>query len=205
MNKKVFTSVIMSQERNPRLVKIEDYIHSSQKDICQANEKYIMIQGVAGSRKTDTLIRAGLRRHILHGRSLLFLTQVGSVTDEIRARIEAYMGIRIHRQMGSNHYLVRSLGKTIEIANFDAWVHRQLEDCGWPHLIHMGSFHSHKVKALHEMIEKKKRHGRKQRRVEQDEEPVEKKRHGRKQSRAEDLDELIEVFERANVNEKTKD
>ena len=56
-----------------------------------------------------------------------------------------------------------------------------------------------------EMIEKKKRHGRKQRRVEQDEEPVEKKRHGRRQRRFEDLDELIEVFERANVNEKTKD
>ena len=51
----------------------------------------------------------------------------------------------------------------------------------------------------------KKRHGRKQRRVEQDEEPIQKKRHGRRQRRFEDLDELIEVFERANVNEKTKD
>ena len=46
---------------------------------------------------------------------------------------------------------------------------------------------------------------RRHRRVEQDDEPVEKKRHGRKQRRFEDLDELIEVFERANVNEKTKD
>ena len=55
------------------------------------------------------------------------------------------------------------------------------------------------------MIEKKKRHGRKQRRVEQDDEPVQKKRHGRRQRRAEDLDELIEVFERANLDEKSMD
>ena len=46
-----------------------------------------------------------------------------------------------------------------------------------------------------EMIEKKKRHGKKQRRVEEDEELVEKKRHGRKQRRA-DEDEMVEKKKR---------
>lgn len=136
---------------DPRLERIEDYIHTSQKDICVSEDRYIMIEGVAGSRKTDTLIRLALRRHIQHKRNILFLTQVGSVTDEIRARAEDYLGINIHRQAGSNHYLAASEGKTIEIANFDAWVHRQLEENAWPHLRTMGSYHSHKIQALAEM------------------------------------------------------
>jgi len=133
---------------DPRLKRLEDYINSDQREVCGADDRYILVEGVAGSRKTDTLIRLGLRRHLLEKKSLLFLTQVGSVTDEIRGRIESYMGVKIYQQAGSNHYLVETGETCIEIANFDAWVHRQLEDCEWKHLFQMGSYHSHKIEAL---------------------------------------------------------
>jgi hypothetical protein len=71
-----------------RLENIDDYIHTSQKEICISEDRYIMIKGVAGSRKTDKLIRMALRRHLQHKTNIFFLTQVGSVTDEIRARAE---------------------------------------------------------------------------------------------------------------------
>ena len=129
----------------------ENFINEDQKNICMSGARYILVEGVAGSRKTDTLIRLGLRRYIREKRSLLFLTQVGSVTDEIRARIEAYLKISIYKQAGSNHYLTENdKGVTIEIANFDAWAHRQLEDCEWKNLFQMGSYHTHKIQVLHE-------------------------------------------------------
>lgn len=139
---------------DPRLSRLEDYMNNDQKNICESTERHLLVEGVAGSRKTDTLIRLGLRRHLKEKKSLLFLTQVGSVTDEIRGRIESYLGVTIYRQSGSNHYLVERGGITIEIANFDAWVHRQLEDCEWKHLFQMGSYHSHKIEALLEFCGK---------------------------------------------------
>lgn len=138
---------------DPRLVKMEDYMNSDQKSVCTSDAGHILVEGVAGSRKTDTMIRLGLRRHLRENKNVLFLTQVGSVTDEIRQRIEKYMGIYIHKQAGSNHYLASSHGKTIEIANFDAWIHCQLQDHEWPHLRTMGAYHSYKMKALSETME----------------------------------------------------
>jgi len=138
---------------DPRLERIEEYIHPSQGAICRSEDRYIMIEGVAGSRKTDTLIRLGLRRHLKGKTNLLFLTQVGSVTDELCHRIGAYLNVPIYRQNNSNHYVGYSHGKTIEVANFDAWIHRQLEDQEWPLLRTMGAYHSYKIEALMQMVE----------------------------------------------------
>lgn len=136
---------------DPRLKKIEDYIHHDQRSLCASGSQYIILEGVAGSRKTDSMVRLGLRRHLLEKKNILFLTQVGSVTDEICSRVSSYLQSPVYRQASSNHYLVMSHGKTIEIANFDAWVHRQLQDQEWKHLVSMGSYHTHKAKALLEM------------------------------------------------------
>lgn len=140
---------------DPRLAGIEDYMNADQESVCTSQAGHILVEGVAGSRKTDTMIRLGLRRHLRDQRNVLFLTQVGSVTDEIRQRVEKHMGIYIHKQAGSNHYLASSSnGKTIEIANFDAWIHCQLQDHEWPHLRTMGAYHSFKMKALSETMDK---------------------------------------------------
>lgn len=133
---------------DPRLETIEDYIHQDQRSICTSGSRYIIIEGVAGSRKTDTMVRLGLRRHLLENKNILFLTQVGSVTDEICSRVGNYLKTPVYRQASSNHHLVVSNGKTIAVANFDAWVHRQLQDQEWKHLVSMGSYHSFKAKSL---------------------------------------------------------
>lgn len=133
---------------DPRLEKIEDYINPDQRSICTSNAPYILIEGVAGSRKTDTLVRLGLRRHLQEKKNILFLTQVGSVTDEICSRVSKYLQMPVYRQASSNHHLVLSHEKTIEIANFDAWIHRQLQDQDWKFLTSMGSYHTFKAKSL---------------------------------------------------------
>lgn len=131
-----------------RLEKIEDYINHDQHSICVSGAKYILLEGVAGSRKTDTLVRLGLRRHLREKKNILFLTQVGSVTDEICSRVSRFLQAPVFRQGTSNHYIALSNNRTIEVANFDAWVHRQLQDQEWKHLKTMGAYHSFKAKAL---------------------------------------------------------
>ena len=135
------------------LQKIEDYMNRDQERICTSPSSHILIAGVAGSRKTDTMIRLGLRRHLLEKKHLLFLTQIGSVTDEIRNRIGNYLGKPIFKFGGGNHFLIEHESCTIEIANFDAWVHRQLEDCEWSLLKTMGGFHHFKAKSLLDICE----------------------------------------------------
>lgn len=136
---------------DPKLEKIEDYINSDQRSICTSDSQYIIIEGVAGSRKTDTMVRLGLRRHLREKKNVLYLTQVGSVTDEICSRVSNYLKTPVYRQASSNHHLTISHGKTIEVANFDAWIHRQLQDQEWKYLTSMGSYHSFKANALFEL------------------------------------------------------
>lgn len=138
-------------KHDPRLEKIEDYINPDQRSICTSDASYILMEGVAGSRKTDTLVRLGLRRHLRENKNILFLTQVGSVTDEICSRVSQYLRMPVYRQASSNHHLVLSQGKTVEIANFDAWIHRQLQDQDWKFLTSMGSYHTFKAKSLLEL------------------------------------------------------
>lgn len=136
---------------DPRLIKIEDYMNSDQRSICSSNASYMIVEGVAGSRKTDTMIRLGLRRHLREKKNILFLTQVGSVTDEICSRVGQYLRTPLYRQGMSNHYLTVVNDKTVEVANFDAWIHRQLQDQEWKFLTSMGSYHTMKAKALLEL------------------------------------------------------
>lgn len=133
---------------DPRLTRLEGYINSDQESVCQSGARYIILEGVAGSRKTDTLVRLGIRRHLREKKNVLFLTQVGSVTDEICSRVGQWLGAPVYRQAGSNHYLALSCGRTVEVANFDAWVHRQLQDQGWNLLQSMGSYHAFKSRSL---------------------------------------------------------
>ena len=103
------------------------YIHEQQKLIVESEAKYKLINGCAGSHKTDTLIKCAIRDLEKHKRPVLFLTLVGSVTIEIKSRMEKYLHIKINKLGKSNHYLGYCKGVPICISNYDAWVHLMLE------------------------------------------------------------------------------
>lgn len=95
-------------------------------------KQHCLIQGCAGSRKTDTLVKAGLRQ-FLNGKSVMFVTKIGSVTDEIMMRVAAFLKVKrsVFKKRGG-HYIYspkNTLGDepVIEIANVDAAIHWRLE------------------------------------------------------------------------------
>lgn len=107
-----------------------DYISLEQKKIVLDKSLIRKISGCAGSRKTDTMIKCGIY-HLLSSKKqqcCLFLTLVGSVTDEITERLSKYLNIKIERQGISNHYIGNWKNHIIEIANYDAFIHRQLQE-----------------------------------------------------------------------------
>ena len=128
-----------------------DYVSELQQTIVESPARLKLINGCAGSRKTDTLIKAGIYNLYNHHSNLLFLTLVGSVTDEIKTRVENYLHIEIKKLYQSNHYLGVYEGCYIEIANYDAWIHRQLEvlKCD---LTEIGDDYHEKNKRLLELI-----------------------------------------------------
>lgn len=89
----------------------------------------IFINGVAGSRKTDTLIKLSYKL-LSRGLNVLIITLVGSVTVEIRDRLQELIGATFVRT--GSHYLLNhpENNATVEIANYDAFIHKQLQVCG---------------------------------------------------------------------------
>jgi len=123
-----------------------DYISDQQKDIVTSNYRYKLINGCAGSRKTDTLIKCAINDLNINKRPILFLTLVGTVTDEIKTRLEKELHINIDKQRSSNHYLGYYKQVPICISNYDAWVHLMLEDMVG--LDDIGTSYSEKVNKL---------------------------------------------------------
>lgn len=126
-----------------------EFISKIQREIVLSPSNLKLINGCAGSRKTDTLIKCGLEK--IERGNLLFLTLVSSVTDEIRKRLEKMLGIKIERQYGSNHYIGHYKNRIISIANFDAWIHKQLEYLGVD-LTLIGDCHNLKTRLLVEKV-----------------------------------------------------
>ena len=103
-----------------------DFISDQQKIIVESDAKLKLINGCAGSHKTDTLIKCAITFLHKNKQPVLFLTLISSVTVEIKTRLEKYLSITINRQSGSNHYVGWYQGIPICIANYDAWVHIML-------------------------------------------------------------------------------
>ena len=82
-----------------------NYISEQQQHIVESQSKYKLINGCAGSRKTDTLILSAIEHMELHHKPILFLTLVTSVTLEIKSRLENYLDIKIEKIGVSNHYV----------------------------------------------------------------------------------------------------
>jgi superfamily I DNA/RNA helicase len=123
-----------------------DFISEQQKEIVTSTDKYKLINGCAGSRKTDTLIKCAINDIRKNKRPILFLTLVGSVTDEIKTRLEEQLQIAINKLNESNHYLGYFNNIPICISNYDAWVFYMLKD---EYLTHdIGENHNEKVDLL---------------------------------------------------------
>jgi len=103
------------------------YFSNEQKNIIEDNSRIKLINGCAGSRKTDTIIKNGIKNLIIKKQNILFITFVSSVTDEIKTRIEKILNINIPRVYNSNHFITKYNDNFIEIANYDAWVYKQLD------------------------------------------------------------------------------
>jgi superfamily I DNA/RNA helicase len=103
------------------------FINQTQENIVMDESRLILINGCAGSRKTDTLIKKGINYIVSNKKNILFLTFVSSVSNEIKNRIEQTLNIQIPKIDSSNHFLSEYNSNYIEIANIDAWIHKQID------------------------------------------------------------------------------
>lgn len=116
-------------EKNKDKNSIKDiiqFIDTTQENIVMDKSRIILINGCAGSRKTDTLIKKGINYIIGENKNILFLTFVSSVSNEIKNRVEQSLNITIPKIGSSNHFLSNFNNNYIEIANIDAWIHKQI-------------------------------------------------------------------------------
>lgn len=127
------------------LLTVMNFISDQQRDIVLSNAQNKLINGCAGSHKTDTLIKCAIHDLRINRRPILFLTLIGSVTYEIKTRLEKALNISLAKQGSSNHYLGTYQGIPICISNYDAWVHIMLNS---QDIIGIESFYSGKVNAL---------------------------------------------------------
>lgn len=103
------------------------YCSDQQRDIVLSEHNTLLIQGCAGSQKTNTIVKL-IYKLLLQQKSVLILTLVGSVTMEICQRIEALLDIRLQKR--GNHYFYDWDTHSIEVSNFDAAIHSQLSYVG---------------------------------------------------------------------------
>ena len=90
-----------------------------QQQIIDCEARVVVVNGCAGSRKTDTAVRLALKR-IERKKCVMLLTKVTSVTHETTSRLSQYGGIEFRKS--GNHYF----DNTVEVANMDAMIHDQL-------------------------------------------------------------------------------
>lgn len=129
---------------------MDNFCSEQQRQIVMCEDRRLFINGVAGSRKTDTLIKLSYKL-LSRGLNVLIITLVGSVTVEIRDRLQELVG-RTFDRTGS-HYLLQhpDSGASVEIANYDAFIHKQLQVCGEKTVIQQyGDCFQEKVQILYD-------------------------------------------------------
>lgn len=147
------SSNINSQNSDyPKIVDGIEIISQIQEKIVFSHDRIVTVHGCAGSRKTDTLCKYGYKQ-FREGKNVLFLTLVSSVTDEIKTRLQKLIGLSIPRIRKSNNFCtvvtVPDRGDvTVQISNFDAFIHRQLLNIGHTILQDGGDLHSEKASCL---------------------------------------------------------
>ena len=147
----------MSPPSRGSIATMMDFISDIQRHIVMDDDRIKLVNGCAGSRKTDTIVKLGIRHVLEKKHNILFLTLVSSITHELKCRLEKLLQITIPRVGSSNHYMGSYEGCDISIANFDAFVHRQLEHMGMSELLQEnGDCHDLKTKVLYEATRDRK-------------------------------------------------
>lgn len=110
------------------MFKMESLVYCSdqQRDIVLSEHTRVLINGCAGSQKTGTIVKMVFKQ-LLRKKNVLILTLVSSVTVEIRDRLQDLLGIKFEKI--GNHYFNDFGSHAIEIANYDAMIHKQLLVC----------------------------------------------------------------------------
>lgn len=79
-----------------------EFVSEEQKQIVTDNARIKLINGAAGSGKSSTLIKCGIR-HLAEGKNVIFLTKISSVTDELTKRMTKDYGIVFNKS--ASHFL----------------------------------------------------------------------------------------------------
>lgn len=92
--------------------------------IIESDSRIKLVNSAAGSGKTQILIKAGMYLSEKFKQNIIFLTKIGSVTDEITVRMTKNYGFSFEKS--GNHFLAEKNNLHIEVANFDAFIDKQM-------------------------------------------------------------------------------
>ncbi|KAI9012406.1 P-loop containing nucleoside triphosphate hydrolase protein [Hyaloraphidium curvatum] len=100
-------------------------LSAAQLKVVEHPASHRVVWAVAGSGKTEVLVKAGLRA-AAGGSNVLVLTKISSVTEEIRSRLRRDAPHLNFQRKGKSHWIARNGKSSVEVANFDAAVHYSL-------------------------------------------------------------------------------
>jgi superfamily I DNA/RNA helicase len=131
------------------------YVSEEQRKIVTDKARIKIVNGCAGGRKTDTLIKCGIH-YLNQGKNVIFLTKISSVTDEITKRMERDYNLNFKQT--ASHFIsqYKDSGKYCSVANYDSFIDKQLRKCAVPF---EGEAFNQKVRILTQNVERIKEHG----------------------------------------------
>jgi hypothetical protein len=132
-----------------------NWVSEEQRKIVTDKARIKIVNGCAGGRKTDTLIKCGIH-YLTQGKNVIFLTKISSVTDEITKRMERDYNLQFAQT--ASHFIgtYGPEGKYCSVANYDSFIDKQLRKCNVPF---EGEAFNQKVRILTEHVDKIKEHG----------------------------------------------
>jgi thymidine kinase len=137
-----------------------EFVSEEQKQIVTDNARIKLVNGVAGSGKSSTLIKCGIR-YLAEGKNVIFLTKISSVTDELTKRMYRDYGIVFNKS--ASHFLGqytpgtagsdsdRATGPWVSVSNYDSFIDKQLRVYDIPF---EGEAFNQKVKQLTKNIDR---------------------------------------------------
>jgi thymidine kinase len=125
-----------------------NFISEEQRTIVLDKSRIKLVNGVAGGRKTNSLIKCGIH-YLLQGKNVIFLTKISSVTDEITKRMTRDYHIQFEKS--ASHFVGTYENGHCSVANFDSFIDKQLRNVGIPF---EGEAFNQKVKQLTKNLDK---------------------------------------------------